>query len=82
MYRVPQNTYQYFLAIPKRKFTKNGGCSVLSLHQSKGFKEFYLRFWQAADLEYLSAVCDLETNVGNSQQQKSTLYLDFIGAND
>jgi hypothetical protein len=53
MYRVPQNTYQYFLAIPKRKFTKNGGCSVLSLHQSKGFKEFYLRFWQAADLEYL-----------------------------
>jgi hypothetical protein len=68
------------MPIPKRKFTKKGAVSP-KVHQSKDFMEFYLRFLQAANLEYKCCMGS-ETNVGNSQQQKSTLYLDFVGANN
>jgi len=53
MCRVPQNTYQYFLANAEAQIHEKKGLFCPKLHQSKGFKEFYLRFWQAADLEYL-----------------------------
>ena len=73
--------------MPKTQIQEKCCFSLRRLHQkSKSFKEFRLRFLQAANLEYLVLYGDLKQMSEIPNSKKSVFYLDFyrpfIGPDD